>query len=73
MGDVDPSLDLFEDLHTLGPLLQELDDRERTIEMRFDQEMPQAEIGRASGLSQMHISRLLTRTLTKFRAGLLPA
>lgn len=74
MGDVDPALDLFEDLHALGPLLQELDDRERTIiEMRFGQEMTQAEIGRALSLSQMHISRLLTRTLTKLRIGLLTA
>ncbi|MFJ7948502.1 SigB/SigF/SigG family RNA polymerase sigma factor [Streptomyces sp. NPDC096354] len=74
MGDVDPALDLFEDLHALGPLLQELDDRERTIiEMRFGQEMTQAEIGRELSLSQMHISRLLTRTLTKLRIGLLAA
>ncbi|WP_432041803.1 RNA polymerase sigma factor SigF [Streptomyces cadmiisoli] len=73
MGDVDPTLDLFEDLHTLGPLLQQLDDRERAIiEMRFGQEMTQAEIGRELNLSQMHISRLLNRTLTKLRAGLLP-
>lgn len=74
IGDVDPALDLFEDLHTLGPLLQELDERERTIiELRFGQEMTQAEIGRELGLSQMHISRLLTRTLTKLRIGLLAA
>jgi RNA polymerase sigma-B factor len=72
LGDVDPAMDLFEDLHALGPLLQELDDRERTIiEMRFGQEMTQAEIGSRLNLSQMHISRLLSRTLTKLRAGLL--
>lgn len=65
---------LFEDLHALGPMLQELDERERTIiEMRFGQEMTQAEIGRELHLSQMHISRLLTRTLTKLRIGLLPS
>ncbi|MFE7169731.1 SigB/SigF/SigG family RNA polymerase sigma factor [Streptomyces sp. NPDC057616] len=73
MGDVDPALDLFEDLHTLGPLLQHLDERERTIiEMRFGREMTQTEIGRELNLSQMHISRLLTRTLAKLRTGLLP-
>ncbi|WP_280875577.1 SigB/SigF/SigG family RNA polymerase sigma factor [Streptomyces pseudovenezuelae] len=72
IGDVDPAMDLFEDLHTLAPLLQKLDDRERTIiEMRFGQEMTQADIGRELHLSQMHISRLLTRTLTKLRTGLL--
>ncbi|MEV1066868.1 SigB/SigF/SigG family RNA polymerase sigma factor [Streptomyces sp. NPDC050263] len=73
MGDVDPALDLFEDLHSLGPLLQRLDDRERTIiEMRFGQEMTQADIGRELCVSQMHISRLLSRTLAKLRRGLLP-
>ncbi|MDH6222240.1 RNA polymerase sigma-B factor [Streptomyces pseudovenezuelae] len=74
VGDVDPAMDLFEDLHTLAPLLQQLDDRERAIiEMRFGQEMTQAEIGRELGVSQMHISRLLNRTLTTLRTGLLDA
>ncbi|WOX17196.1 RNA polymerase sigma factor SigF [Streptomyces sp. N50] len=73
MGDDDPALELFEDLHTLGPLLQQLDERERVIiEMRFGQELTQAEIGRELNLSQMHISRLLNRTLAKLRTGLLP-
>ena len=73
MGDDDPALELFEDLHTLGPLLHQLDERERTIiEMRFGQELTQAEIGRELNLSQMHISRLLNRTLAKLRTGLLP-
>jgi RNA polymerase sigma-B factor len=72
MGDTDPALELFEDLHTLGPLLRGLDDRERAIiEMRFGQELTQAEIGRELHVSQMHVSRLLSRTLTKLRSGLL--
>jgi RNA polymerase sigma-B factor len=72
LGESDPAMDLFEDLHTLAPLLQQLDERERAIiEMRFGQEMTQAEIGRELNLSQMHISRLLTRTLNRLRAGLL--
>jgi RNA polymerase sigma-B factor len=74
LGEVDPAMELFEDLHALGPMLQKLDERERTIiEMRFGQEMTQAEIGRELHLSQMHISRLLTRTLTRLRIGLLPS
>ncbi len=73
MGDDDPAMELFEDLHTLAPLLQQLDERERTIiEMRFGQELTQAEIGRELNLSQMHISRLLNRTLAKLKTGLLP-
>ncbi|MGX9882589.1 RNA polymerase sigma factor SigF [Streptomyces sp. NPDC002276] len=72
LGDADPALELFEDLHTLAPLLRRLDERERTIiEMRFGQELTQAEIGRELNLSQMHISRLLNRTLKKLRIGLL--
>ncbi|MER7923106.1 RNA polymerase sigma factor SigF [Streptomyces sp. NPDC096057] len=73
MGDDDPAMELFEDLHTLAPLLQQLDERERAIiEMRFGQELTQAEIGRELNLSQMHISRLLNRTLAKLKTGLLP-
>ncbi|MEW1648101.1 MULTISPECIES: SigB/SigF/SigG family RNA polymerase sigma factor [unclassified Streptomyces] len=73
MGDDDPAMELFEDLHTLAPLLQQLDERERAIlEMRFGREMTQAEIGRELNLSQMHISRLLNRTLAKLKTGLLP-
>ncbi|KUF18994.1 MULTISPECIES: RNA polymerase sigma factor SigF [Streptomyces] len=72
MGEVDPALDLFENLHALGPAMQQLDERERAIiEMRFGQEMTQAEIGRELKVSQMQVSRLLSRILGKLRAGLL--
>ena len=72
MGETDPALELFEDLHTLGPLLRRLDERERAlIEMRFGRELTQAEIGLELNVSQMHVSRLLTRTLGKLRSGLL--
>ncbi|MFE9706113.1 SigB/SigF/SigG family RNA polymerase sigma factor [Streptomyces sp. NPDC005930] len=72
VGDVDPALGLFEDLHALGPLLQDLGERDRAIiEMRFGQEMTQADIGRELNVSQMHVSRLLSRILTRLRTGLL--
>ncbi|WP_326608325.1 SigB/SigF/SigG family RNA polymerase sigma factor [Streptomyces sp. NBC_01799] len=72
LGDRDPAMELVEDLHTLAPLLEELDDRERHIvEMRFGQEMTQSQIGAELGVSQMHVSRLLARTLTKLRTGML--
>ena len=67
-----PAMELTEDLHTLAPLLGQLDDSERRIlQMRFGQEMTQAEIGKELGISQMHVSRLLTRSLAKLRAGML--
>jgi DNA-directed RNA polymerase specialized sigma24 family protein len=39
--------------------------------MRYLDELSQAEIAAQVGLSQMHISRLLVRTLTHLRTGLL--
>ncbi|MFE7517456.1 sigma-70 family RNA polymerase sigma factor, partial [Streptomyces sp. NPDC057540] len=54
------------------PLLARLGDRDRRIlELRFGQELTQAEIGDRIGLSQMHVSRLLTRILGDLRDGLL--
>ncbi|UNZ08227.1 RNA polymerase sigma factor SigF [Streptomyces rimosus subsp. rimosus] len=72
MGDDDPGMELVENLNALAPLLHELDDRRRRIiEMRFVQEMTQAQIGAELGISQMHVSRLLSRTLEHLRKGLL--
>ncbi|MFE4176715.1 SigB/SigF/SigG family RNA polymerase sigma factor [Streptomyces sp. NPDC056909] len=72
LGDRDPAMDLVEDLHALAPLLEELDDRDRRIlRMRFGQEMTQSQIGVELGVSQMHVSRLLTRILTTLRTGML--
>ncbi|MFJ9413692.1 SigB/SigF/SigG family RNA polymerase sigma factor [Streptomyces sp. NPDC101227] len=71
IGQDDPALDLAENLQALKPLLEELDDRERNLlELRFGAEKTQAEIGNQLGLSQMHVSRLLTRTLSTLRARL---
>ncbi|MET9768769.1 SigB/SigF/SigG family RNA polymerase sigma factor [Streptomyces sp. NPDC006415] len=71
-GDVDPALELVEDLHALAPLLEELDDRDREIvTLRFGREMTQAQIGEHLGLSQMHVSRLLSRLLARLRKEML--
>ncbi len=59
-------------LETLKPLIAALPERDRAIlSMRFGAEMTQSQIGEELGLSQMHISRLLTRILTHLRAALL--
>ncbi|MEV7557638.1 SigB/SigF/SigG family RNA polymerase sigma factor [Streptomyces sp. NPDC089795] len=74
VGDVDPAMELFEDLHTLAPLVEHLDERDRRIlQMRFGEDKTQAEIGAELGISQMQVSRLLSRTLTRLRAGMLTA
>ncbi|MDJ1641835.1 RNA polymerase sigma factor SigF [Streptomyces pakalii] len=72
LGDADPAMEAVENLHALAPLLDELDERERRIiDMRFGQEMTQAQIGAELGISQMHVSRLLSRMLGKLRNGML--
>ncbi|MGW5932354.1 RNA polymerase sigma factor SigF [Streptomyces anulatus] len=68
LGGPDPAMETVENLHALAPLLGELDERERRIiDMRFGQEMTQAQIGAELGISQMHVSRLLSRMLGKLR------
>ncbi|MET9552358.1 SigB/SigF/SigG family RNA polymerase sigma factor [Streptomyces sp. NPDC006645] len=72
LGDWDPGMERVENLHALAPLLHQLDERERRIiEMRFGQEMTQAQIGKELNVSQMHVSRILSATLAKLRTGLL--
>ncbi|WP_411136810.1 SigB/SigF/SigG family RNA polymerase sigma factor [Streptomyces sp. C10] len=72
IGTEDPALALAEDIQALKPHLAKLDDRDRTLlQLRFGAEMTQAEIGEELGLSQMHVSRLLTRACTTLRKGLL--
>ncbi|MET8788425.1 sigma factor-like helix-turn-helix DNA-binding protein, partial [Streptomyces sp. NPDC049097] len=38
---------------------------------RFVEELTQAQIGERLGVSQMHVSRLISRLLTRLREGLL--
>ncbi|MEU2420131.1 SigB/SigF/SigG family RNA polymerase sigma factor [Streptomyces sp. NPDC007851] len=72
IGTEDAALELVEDFHSLAPLIAALDERDRQIlHMRFVEELTQAQIGEHLGVSQMHVSRLLTRTLTRLREGLL--
>lgn len=56
---------------TLRDSLAKLDDRAKLIlRMRFENEATQAEIGAELGVSQMHVSRLLSRLLEQLRADL---
>jgi RNA polymerase sigma-B factor len=72
VGAIDPHFDAFTDRYTLQPLLGRLPVRERRIlAMRFCYDMNQAEIAAHIGVSQMHISRLLVRTLAALRTGML--
>ncbi|MFI1016998.1 RNA polymerase sigma factor SigF [Streptomyces sp. NPDC020965] len=72
LGAPDADLEIAENVQALKPLIEELDERDRQIlRMRFGDELTQSEIGARLGVSQMHVSRLLTRITTRLREGLL--
>ncbi|MCX4513782.1 RNA polymerase sigma factor SigF [Streptomyces sp. NBC_01619] len=72
IGEEEPALELIQDFHSLAPLIAELEDRDRQIlHLRFVEELTQAQIGEHLGISQMHVSRLLTRIIGRLREGLL--
>jgi RNA polymerase sigma-B factor len=72
VGDDDPALDALVDGHALRPLIDELPDRERKILLlRFFGNKTQSQIGQEIGISQMHVSRLLSRSLARLRSKLL--
>ncbi len=71
VGEADAELDRVEYRTTLAPLLEQLPDRERAIlKLRFFGGMTQSQIAQQVGLSQMHVSRLLSRTLARLRSEL---
>ena len=71
IGDEDPEIVLVENHEALHPLLQDLPKRERAIVvMRFFGGMTQTQIADRIGISQMHVSRLLSQTLEQLRGKL---
>jgi RNA polymerase sigma-B factor len=72
LGMVDDALEGVEYRESLKPLLEKLPAREKKILMlRFFGGMTQSQIAGELGISQMHVSRLLARTLAQLREGLL--
>jgi len=68
LGAEDPSLEDAERRATLSPLLAKLPPRERLIVyLRFFENLTQSEIAERLGLSQMHVSRLLARSVAELR------
>src|SRR4051794_24654637 len=68
LGDVDVGLDQIENREALRPLLEALPERERMVlVLRFFESMTQTQIAERVGLSQMHVSRLLAKSLTRLR------
>jgi RNA polymerase sigma-B factor len=68
MGAEDPQLEQAVDMEAVWKHWQELPDREqRLLMMRFYGNMTQSQIGDQLGISQMHVSRLLSRALEYLR------
>ena len=68
LGDVDTEYAVSEDRALLAPGFKALDERERMIlQLRFFEGLTQSEIAKQVGISQMHVSRLIRRSLEKIR------
>ena len=71
LGEEDPALSDVENHEALQPLVRTLPERERRIiALRFVHNMTQTQIAERIGVSQMHVSRLLAKSLARLRAGL---
>jgi RNA polymerase sigma-B factor len=69
IADEEPGYELVEIGETLRGTLDALPERERLIlKLRFERDMTQAEIAERVGVSQMHVSRLLRRSLDRLSA-----
>jgi RNA polymerase sigma-B factor len=72
LGGLDEALEGVEYRESLKPLLDSLPERERRIlVLRFFGNLTQSQIAAELGISQMHVSRLLARTLSQLRDRLL--
>ncbi|MEV6072499.1 RNA polymerase sigma factor SigF [Nocardia sp. NPDC052001] len=68
LGSEEPSYRLLEDAMAVRPLLAALPERERQILVwRFFENRTQAQIAARLNISQMQVSRILTKTLTELR------
>lgn len=72
IGEPDPELECLVDRQALHQAIHELPEREqRILSLRFFGNLTQSQIGQRIGVSQMHVSRLLTHALSALRTRLL--
>jgi RNA polymerase sigma-B factor len=72
LGEEDPQMEHAVDMAALGAHWSELPKRQqRILLLRFYGNLTQAEIGEQLGLSQMHVSRLISQSLTYLRGRML--
>jgi RNA polymerase sigma-B factor len=68
LGSLDVNIDRVLDVETVRPLLEALPERDRTVlVLRFFENMTQSQIAEQIGVSQMHVSRILTRAIAGIR------
>jgi RNA polymerase sigma-B factor len=68
LGTADPALDVLVDREAVKPGLRRLPEREQNIlYMRFFRDMTQSSIAENLGISQMHVSRLISRCCDQLR------
>ena len=71
---MDPGYERTDEAVTIGKLVRGLPERERKIlALRFGGDLTQSEIGERLGISQMHVSRLLRRTIEELQNQARPA
>ena len=71
LGIDDANIEHVEIRESIKPLLEGLGEREkRILLLRFFRNMTQSQIAEEIGVSQMHVSRLLSRTLNQLRVSL---
>lgn len=68
IGVEDSEIERLDGVALVKDLLSRLSDRERElVRLRFEEGMSQTQIARKMGVSQMHVSRLLARTVARLR------
>jgi RNA polymerase sigma-B factor len=68
IGTIEHQYEVSEDRALLAPGFKALDARERTIlQLRFFEGLTQSQIAQQVGISQMHVSRLIRRSLERIR------
>ncbi|MGV1003228.1 MAG: sigma-70 family RNA polymerase sigma factor [Candidatus Nanopelagicales bacterium] len=68
VGDLDPEMEAADLRHDVRAAIAQLPEREqRILLLRFFGERTQSEIAELMGISQVHVSRVLSRTLTALR------
>lgn len=69
LGSPDRAIDILVDRESVKPGLRRLPEREQTIlYMRFFRDMTQSSIAQTLGISQMHVSRLISRCCDRLRS-----